>query len=107
MIAPGRPQSSWKREEDNEEPGRETENRVQRQTIRRINRCLGRLRRAAIVARRRALENSGGVTIFRDGEMVWETDPKRIFPPGVEVKMCECGRVLEVKDTLDGESVVK
>ena len=69
--------------------------------------ALAALRRAAIVARRRALENSGGVTIFRDGEMVWETDPKRIFPPGVEVKMCECGRVLEVKDTLDGESVVK
>ena len=69
--------------------------------------ALAALRRAAIVARRRALENSGGVTIFRDGKMVWETDPKRIFPEGVEVKMCECGRVLEVKDTLEGESVIK
>jgi hypothetical protein len=62
--------------------------------------ALAALRRAAIVARRRALENAGGVTIYRDGEMVWEMDPKRIFPEGVEVKICECGRVL-VKDLLD------
>ena len=65
-----------------------------------VARATAAMRRAAIVARRRALENRGGVMIYRDGEMVWETDPKRIFPPGVEVKICECGRVL-VKDTLD------
>ena len=58
------------------------------------------MRRASIVARHRALENAGGVHIWRDNEMVWETDPKRIFPDGVEVKICECGRVL-VKDSLD------
>lgn len=58
------------------------------------------MRRASIVARRRALENAGGVYIWRDGEMVWETDPKQLFPEGVEVKICECGRVL-VKDSLD------
>lgn len=57
-------------------------------------RALAALRRASIVARRRALENAGGVMIFRDGEMVWETDPERIFPEGVEVKICECGRVI-------------
>ena len=62
---------------------------------------LAALRRAAIVARRRSLELFGGADIYRDGEMVWETDPKRIFPEGVEVKVCECGKVLEVKDTLD------
>ena len=63
-------------------------------------RAMAAIRRAAIVARRRALEDEGGVFISRDGEMVWETDPERIFPPGVEVKICECGRVL-VKDSLD------
>lgn len=63
-------------------------------------RALAALRRASIVARRRALENRGGVMIYRDGEMVWETDPERIFPPGVEAKICECGRVL-IKDSLD------
>ena len=65
-----------------------------------IERASAAMRRAAIVARRRALENAGGVYISHDGEMVWETDPKRIFPEGVEVEICECGRVL-VKDSLD------
>jgi hypothetical protein len=64
-------------------------------------RAMAAMRRAAIVARRRALENEGKVMIYRDGEMVWETDPKRIFPPGVEIKICECGRVL-VNDTIEG-----
>jgi len=58
------------------------------------------MRRASIVARRRALENAGGVHIWQDGEMVWETEPDRIFPAGVEVKICECGRVL-IKDSDD------
>ena len=65
-----------------------------------IERATTAMRRAAIKARCQALEDEGGVYISRHGEMVWETDPKRIFPPGVEVKICECGRVL-VKDTLD------
>ncbi len=65
-----------------------------------IERAEAAMRRAAIVARRRALENRGGLMIYQDGEMVWETDPKRIFPKGVEVKICECGRVT-VKDSLD------
>jgi hypothetical protein len=64
------------------------------------NRAMAAMRRAAIKARCQALEDEGGVFISQDGEMVWETDPKRIFPEGVEVKICECGRVL-VKDTLD------
>ena len=59
------------------------------------------VRRAAIVARCRALETAGKVLIYRGGEMVWETDPQRIFPDGVEVKLCQCGRVLEMKDDLD------
>ncbi len=71
------------------------------------NRAMAAMRRAAIKARCQALEDEGGVFISQDGEMVWETEPERIFPDGVEVKICECGRVLEVKDTLEGESVVK
>jgi hypothetical protein len=63
-----------------------------------IERATAAMRRAAIKARCQALEDEGGVFISQDGEMVWETDPKRIFPPGVEVKICECGRVLVVKD---------
>ena len=66
-----------------------------------VERATAAMRRAAIKARRSALEEEGGVYISRDGEMVWETDPKRIFPPGVEVKICECGRVL-VNDTIEG-----
>ena len=63
-------------------------------------RAMAAMRRAAIVARREALEEEGGVYISRDGVMVWETEPERIFPEGVEVKICECGRVI-VKDLLD------
>ena len=62
------------------------------------SRAMAAMRRAAIKARCQALEDEGGVYISRHGEMVWETDPKRIFPPGVAVKICECGRVLVVKD---------
>ena len=65
-----------------------------------VERASAALRRASIVARRHALENRGDVYIWRDGEMVWETDPDRISPEGVEAKICECGRVL-VKDSLD------
>ena len=65
-----------------------------------VERASAAMRRASIVARRRALENAGGVYIWRNGEMVWETVPERIFPPGVEVKICECGRVL-IKDSED------
>lgn len=64
------------------------------------SRAMAAMRRAAIVARRQALEDEGGVYISRDGEMVWETEPERIFPEGVEVKICECGRV-SVNDLLD------
>ena len=32
--------------------------------------------------------------------MMWETEPERIFPRGVEAKICECGRVL-IKDSED------
>ena len=39
--------------------------------------------------------------IVHDGKRVWETDPKRIFPSGVEVEICKCGRVIAT-DTLDG-----
>lgn len=62
--------------------------------------ALAAMRRASIVARRSALEQEGGVYIWRDGKMAWETEPERIFPPGVEVKICECGRVL-IKDLED------
>ena len=62
------------------------------------NRAMSAMRRAAIKARCQALEEESGVFISRDGEMVWETEPERIFPDGVEVKICECGRVLVVKD---------
>ena len=65
-----------------------------------VERTTAAVRRASIVARRSALEEEGGVYISRGGEMVWETDLERIFPPGVEVNICECGRVL-VKDSLD------
>ena len=65
-----------------------------------VERAAAALRRASIVARRRALENAGGVYIWRDGEMVWETEPERIFPEGVEAKICEDGRVL-IKDSID------
>lgn len=65
-----------------------------------VERASAAMRRAAIVAWRQALEDEGGVLISQHGEMVWETDPERIFPEGDEVKICECGRAL-VKDLLD------
>ena len=59
------------------------------------------MRRAAIRARRTALEDEGKVMIVHDGTRVWETDPKRIFPSRVEVEICKFGRVIAT-DTLDG-----
>ena len=63
-------------------------------------RAVATMRRAAIKARRRALEEEGQVMIVHEGERVWETDPKRIFPAGVEVEICECGRVIAT-DTVE------
>ena len=65
-----------------------------------VERASAALRRASIVARRQALETFAEVMLYRDCEMVRETDPERIFHEGVEAKICECGRVL-VKDSLD------
>ena len=56
--------------------------------------ALAAIRRAAIGARQQALESTGEVMLYRNGEMVWEADPERIFPEGVDVRICECGRVL-------------
>ena len=42
--------------------------------------ALSALRRAAMKARRRALETSGSVAIWRDGKLVYESDPKVLFP---------------------------
>ena len=64
-------------------------------------RAMAAMRRAAIRARRTALEDEGKVMIVHDGTRVWETDPERIFPSGVEVEICQCGRVIAT-DTLDG-----
>lgn len=36
--------------------------------------------RASKRARRRAIETTGSVAIFRDGEIVWEKDIRKIFP---------------------------
>ena len=63
-------------------------------------RAMAAMRRAAIKARRKALEDEGQVMIVRDGKMVWETDPSRIFPSGVEVEICKCGRVIAT-DTVE------
>ena len=45
--------------------------------------ALAALRRAAVVARRRALAVSGYVLIGRDGKIVRESDPKVLFPDGM------------------------
>ena len=45
--------------------------------------ALAALRRAAVVARRRALAVSGYVLIGRDGKIVRESDPKVLFPEGM------------------------
>lgn len=65
-----------------------------------IARADAAMRRASIKARRQALEEEGQVMIVHKGEMVWETDPKRIFPAGVEVEICKCGRVIAT-DTME------
>ena len=65
-----------------------------------IARADAAMRRAAIKTRRRALEEEGQVMIVHEGERVWETDPKRIFPAGVEVEICECRRVIAT-DTVE------
>lgn len=39
--------------------------------------------------------------IVHKGEMVWETDPKRIFPAGVEVEICQCGHVIATNTVED------
>ena len=41
--------------------------------------ALAALRRASDIARRRALETTGSVAIFRDGEIVYETNPNVLF----------------------------
>ena len=46
--------------------------------------ALAALRRAAIKARRRALEVSGSVLIRKDGEFVYESDPNVLFPDGAD-----------------------
>ena len=46
--------------------------------------ALAALRRAAIKARRRALDITGSVAIWRDGELVYESDPKVLFPDGTD-----------------------
>ena len=45
--------------------------------------ALTALRRAAIKARRRALEVSGSVLIRKDGKYVYESDPAVLFPEGM------------------------
>lgn len=41
--------------------------------------------RASEHARRRAIETTGSVAIFRDGKIVWEKDIKKIFPENSEI----------------------
>ena len=36
--------------------------------------------RAAKLACRQAIETTGSVVVFRDGEIVWEKDIRKIFP---------------------------
>lgn len=45
--------------------------------------ALAALRRAATVARRRALAVSGYVLIGKDGKIVRESNPKVLFPDGM------------------------
>ncbi len=73
---------------------------VQKEMSATSSRAMAAIRRAAIKARREALEDEGQVMIVRDGKRVWETDPKRIFPAGVEVEICQCGRVIAT-DTME------
>ena len=46
--------------------------------------ALAALRRAAVVARRRALAVSGYVLIGKDGKIVRESDPALLFPDGMD-----------------------
>ena len=46
--------------------------------------ALAALRRASDVARRRAIKTSGSVAIFRNGEIVWVTNPEEIIKEGAE-----------------------
>ncbi len=46
--------------------------------------AMAALHRAAVKARRRALEVSGSVAIWRDGKLVYESDPKVLFPDGMD-----------------------
>ena len=45
--------------------------------------ALAALRRAAVKARRRALQVSGSVLIRKNGEFVYESDPSVLFPDGL------------------------
>ena len=46
--------------------------------------ALAALRRAAVIARRRALAVSGYVLIGKDGKIVRESDPAVLFPDGMD-----------------------
>ena len=46
-------------------------------------RALAALRRAAIKARLRALAVTGSVPMWRDGRVVYESDPAVLFPDGI------------------------
>ncbi len=46
--------------------------------------ALAALRRASIKARRRALEVTGSVPMWRNGEVVYESNPKVLFPDGMD-----------------------
>ena len=46
--------------------------------------ALAALRRAAVIARRRALAVSGYVLIGKGGKIVRESDPAKIFPDGMD-----------------------
>ncbi len=46
--------------------------------------ALAALRRASIKARLRALDVTGSVPMWRDGKVVYETDPKVLFPDGTD-----------------------
>ena len=45
--------------------------------------ALAALRRAAIKARLRALAVTGSVPMWRDGKVVYESDPEVLFPDGI------------------------
>ena len=49
--------------------------------------AMAALRRASIKARRRALRVSGSVPMWRDGKVVHESDPKVLFPDGMDEQL--------------------